>query len=393
MAIEVQEGAPEPGSPVSDGTSDLASDVAPDIAPDIALVVDLDGTLTRTDTLHEGVVELLKNRPFDVLRLPGWLGAGKARFKHEIATHAPVDVGLLPYDDDVLEHVRAARAAGRRTVLATASNVAVAQAIGAHLGLFDEVIASTADHNISGAATRDLLVERFGAGGFDYMANAPVDKIVWSAARTAVLVNALSALTSDVKSAKEHVEILSEKASFLTSLAEAARLYQWVKNILIFIPILAAQQFSGLSLVQAVLAFLCFGLAASSVYLVNDLMDLEADRRHPRKKQRPFASGRLAVLPGLFTAGVLGLVSLAGAFFVGSEFGLVLIGYLLITGAYSLWIKRQPLVDIIVLASLYTLRIIAGGGSDRYAVDPMASRLFDVSVCQPGLRQALCRSQ
>jgi 4-hydroxybenzoate polyprenyltransferase len=355
MVIEVQDGAPEPAR--------VVSDAVPDIVSDVALVVDLDGTLTLTDTLHEGVVKLVKTQPLDVLRFPAWLGAGKARFKHEIATHAPLDVSLLPYDTAIIERVRAARVAGRRTVLATASNVAVARKIAEHLGLFDEVIASEADKNMSGAAKRDALVERFGAGGFDYMANAPVDKTVWSAAHTAILANASPRLVSDIKNAKEHVEILSEKPKFLSNLIDAARLYQWVKNLLIFVPILAAQKFDGASVIQAGLAFLFFGLAASSVYLVNDLLDLEADRRHPRKRQRPFASGRLAVLPGLFTAAALGLASLIGAYIVGPQFALVLVAYLLITGAYSLWIKRQPLVDIIVLASLYTVRIIAGGAA------------------------------
>jgi len=345
MVIEVQEGTPLPAS------------------PDVALVVDLDGTLTPADTLHEGLVELLKAHPFDALRLPAWLSAGKAHFKREIAARAPLDVSLLPYNELVLERVREARAAGRRTVLATASDAAVANAIAEHLGLFDEVVASEDGHNLSGPHKRNALVERFGLGGFDYMANAAVDKPIWSAARTAILVNAPSTLASDLKNTKEHVEILSKNAGFFRPLIEAARLYQWVKNILIFVPILAAQQFSGASLLQAGLAFLFFGLASSSVYLVNDAMDLEADRRHPRKKQRPFASGRLALFPGLLTAAVLVAVSLAGAFFVGLQFGLVLAGYFVVTSSYSLWIKRYPLIDVIVLAGLYTLRIIAGGAA------------------------------
>ena len=156
MVIEVQEGTPVP------------------TPRDVALVVDLDGTLTLTDTLHEGLFKHLKAHPFDVLRLPAWLGAGKARFKREIAARAPLDVALLPYNQLVLERVREARAAGRRTVLATASDTAVAHAIAEHLGLFDEVIASGDGINLSGANKRDALVERFESHGFDYMANSPV---------------------------------------------------------------------------------------------------------------------------------------------------------------------------------------------------------------------------
>lgn len=345
MVIEEQDGAVVPAS------------------PDAALVVDLDGTLTLTDTLHEGLVNLLKAHPLDALRLPAWLGAGKARFKREVAARAALDVSLLPYNEVVLECVREARAGGRRTVLATASDAAVAHAVAEHLGLFDEVVASEDDINLSGANKRDALVTRFGPRGFDYMANSPVDRPVWSAARTAILVNAPPALAAELRNEHDRVEILSQTAGFFGSLIEAARLYQWVKNVLVFVPILAAQQLGGGSLLQAGLAFLLFGLASSSVYMLNDLIDLEADRRHPRKKLRPFASGRLALLPGLLTAAVLMAVSLIGAFIVAPLFGLVLVGYLIVTSGYSLWIKRYPLIDVIVLAALYTLRIIAGGAA------------------------------
>ena len=239
------------------------------------------------------------------------------------------------------------------------------------------MIASEADNNLSGAAKRDALVERFGAEGFDYMANAPVDRAVWSAARTAILVNASPTLADNIKKEHKHVEILSTNTGVVASLIEAMRLYQWVKNILIFVPILAAQQFSGMGILQSVLAFLFFGLAASSVYLVNDILDLEADRRHPRKRNRPFAAGRLGLLTGIVSAGGLALISIIGAFIVGPQFGLVLVGYLIVTSTYSLWIKRLPIIDIIVLASLYTVRIIAGGAATD---TPLSLWLLAVSM-------------
>ncbi len=345
MAVEAHSGAPVP-------------------APgEVVLAVDLDGTLTPVDTLHEGLVSLLKARPLDVLRLPTWLGAGKARFKREVAQRAPLDASLLPYHEPVLERLREARSAGRRTVLATASDETVAQAVADHLGLFDEVIASDGRNNLSGVQKRDALVERFGAGGFDYVANGSVDKPVWSAARTAILANARPSLATDVGNGHDQVETLSRRIGALAPLLRAARVYQWVKNLLIFVPILAAQQLDGASILQAAFAFLFFCLAASSVYLLNDLLDVDADRRHPRKKQRPFAAGHLAVMPALVTAAALIVVSLIGAFLVTPEFGFALVAYLIVTGSYSVWIKRYPLIDVIVLAGLYTLRIIAGSAA------------------------------
>ncbi|MDH3738611.1 MAG: UbiA family prenyltransferase, partial [Alphaproteobacteria bacterium] len=154
-------------------------------------------------------------------------------------------------------------------------------------------------------------------------------------------------------------------------------LYQWVKNLLIFVPFLAAQQFNGASALQAVLAFVIFGLAASSVYLINDILDLEADRRHPRKRNRMFAAGRLGLPTGIVTAGVLAVISIIGAFSIGPRLGLVLVGYLIVTSSYSLWIKRLPIIDIIVLASLYTARIIAGGAATD---TPLSLWLLAVSM-------------
>lgn len=338
-----------------------AQDPTPAAAPGVALAVDLDGTLVRTDTLHESLLKLIRTRPLDLLRLPAWLAAGKARFKHEVAARAPLDAALLPYDDGVVARLRAARDAGRRTALATAADRAVAEAVADHLGLFDDVLASEPGRNLSGEAKRDALVARYGERGYDYVADAPADTAAWSAARSAIVVNGVPTLIALLKDDHGNVEVASRRGGQLRALIEAARPYQWVKNLLVFVPILAAQRLDGEHLMSAALAFLFFGLAASSVYLVNDLMDLEADRRHPRKRQRPFAAGRLPPLYGMIAAAVLIVLALAGAFLTAPLFGVALLAYLAVTSAYSAWLKRFPLIDVIVLAGLYTLRIIAGG--------------------------------
>lgn len=340
-----------------------AQDGVSSVSSGVALVVDLDGTLTPADTLHEGLARLLLNRPLTALHLPGWLRAGKAGFKREVARRAPFDASSIPYDERVLDQLRTARAAGRRTVLATASDEAVAHAVANHLGLFDEVIASDGSVNCSGAAKRDALVARFGAGGFDYIGDSPTDLPVWSQARTAILTNGARSLAAALDDGHDNVETLSPRPGFWRNLVQAGRLYQWVKNVLVFVPILAAQQLDAGSVAAAALAFLFFSLAASGVYMINDLLDLEADRGHPRKRNRPFAAGRLGVLRGLAIAALLIFVSLAGGFALAVEFALVLLAYLAATSAYSLWIKRQPLIDVVVLAALYTLRVIAGGAA------------------------------
>lgn len=327
------------------------------------LVVDLDGTLTPVDTLHEALVKLIKEHPRAAMGLPNWLAAGKARFKSKVADHAAVDATVLPYNAAVLEHIEQARSEGWTIVLATASDRRIADAVADHLGVFDDVIATTPERNLSGGAKRDALIERFGHGGFDYMGNDDVDLAIWEAARRPLLVDAPDTVVAKARKMRPDAEIVSTRTTGLKPLVKAARIYQWVKNLLIFVPLLASQQVTAPNLFQVFLAFLCFSFAASSIYLINDIFDLEADRRHPRKRNRPFASGRAPILHGLAGAGVLIVVALTGAVLVAPEFALVLLGYLFITINYSMWLKRYAVIDIVLLAGLYTVRIVAGGAA------------------------------
>ncbi len=327
------------------------------------LVVDLDGTLTPVDTLHEALVKLVKEQPRAALRLSSWLGAGKAGFKSRVADHATVDASVLPYNSAVLERVEQARSEGATIVLATASDRRVAEAVADHLGVFDEIIATTPERNLSGAAKRDALIERFGDGGFDYIGNDTADIPVWRAARRALVVDASASVAAQARGIRPDAEILSERASGLKPLVKAARIYQWVKNLLIFVPVLASQQISAPVLMQAFLAFLCFSMAASSIYLVNDIFDLEADRRHPRKCRRPFASGAAPISRGLVAAGGLMAAAIIGSLLLPAAFTMVLLGYLFVTINYSMWLKRHAIIDIVLLAGLYTVRILAGGAA------------------------------
>ncbi len=327
------------------------------------LVVDLDGTLTPVDTLHEALVKLIKERPRAALKIPRWLAAGKAEFKSNVADHATVDATILPYNAAVLERIEQARSEGWTIVLATASDRRVADAVAEHLGVFDEVIATTGENNLSGGAKRDALIERFGHGGFDYMGNDEADLPVWEAARRKLVVDAPDAVVAKARQMRGDAEIVSARVGVIRPLVKAARIYQWVKNLLIFVPLAASQQLSAANLGNAFLAFLCFCFAASSIYLINDILDLEADRRHPRKRLRPFASGRAPIKNGLVGAVVLMAVALTGAALVAPAFALVLLGYLFVTVNYSMWLKRHAIIDIVVLAGLYTLRILAGGAA------------------------------
>lgn len=329
------------------------------------LCVDLDGTLIRTDLLWESLLALIKQSPLSIILLPLWLLKGKAYFKHEIARRVTLDVTTLPYDRDLLEFLSNERRSGRELVLATASHVSFARAVASHLGLFDErVFGSDASINLKGMRKVALLVERYGVRRFAYAGNSTADLPVWAEANEAIVVNASAGLVSRAQALTPVSRVFGEPVRCLKPVAKALRVHQWAKNVLVLTPVFASHQIANLSLVlQSGLALVSFSLLASSVYILNDCLDLPSDRQHPRKKNRPFASGRLSIPFGLLLAAgcLLGGIFLALA--LPPLFSLVLGGYLVLTTGYSFYLKQFVMVDVIVLAQLYTLRIYGGGAA------------------------------
>lgn len=330
----------------------------------IALCIDCDGSLIRTDLLHESVFRLLKAAPWLLLLLPFWLLRGKAYLKERIAQRVSLDVSSLPMNEDVIALAREARAAGRYVVLATASHHVPAHALAAHLGLFDEVLATAGGVNLSGATKRARLVSRFGERGFDYVGNGHSDLAVWASARRAVVVSRSAALARAAAAVTTVERVIAPPRAGLRAYLRGLRLHQWLKNLLVFVPLVAAHHVHVRSeLVQALLAFAAFSLCASAVYVLNDLLDLEADRRHVRKRQRPFAAGLIPVWHGALLIPLLLAAALTIAWWLPWAFAIVLAAYFASTLAYSLLLKRQVIVDVLLLAGLYTLRVIAGGAA------------------------------
>lgn len=360
--------SPQPAAAPT-GLADL-----PGVDDRTVLVVDLDGTLLRSDLLHECFWSALARDWSTPFRAAGWVLAGRAALKQRLAARAALDPATLPYDPGLLALIRSWRAAGRVTVLATASDAALAEAVAAHLGCFDHVIGSDGRRNLKGAEKAAVLQERFGPQGFVYAGDSRADLPVWRLSRAAVTVGAPPGLARDV--AALGVPVLALPMRFpgdpseqearvppLPQVLRAMRPHQWLKNLLCFFPMLADQAFTADTALRSFLAFLAFSLVASAVYVLNDLVDLAADRAHPRKRARPFASGRLPLvhgfwlLPALLAAG--GLIAAA----LGPAFAVVLAVYLVSTTAYSLALKRRIIADICVLAGLYSLRIVAGAAA------------------------------
>jgi len=331
----------------------------------IPLVVDLDGTLLRTDLLLETGVLFFRNNPLQFLKPFVWLVKGKAALKEGLAHASHIDVSTLPYDSEVIALIELERSQGRQVVLATASHHTLAGHIADHLQLFDKVLASDSETNLSVHRKRDALVGCFGEQGFDYVGNSHDDIPVWGAARQAYVVNPERGVERRARALGNVTNVIRSNSAGLKDWLKALRLHQWMKNALIFVPLLAAQQLLNIALLsQGVLAFLLFGLCASSVYLLNDLLDLADDRHHPTKRLRPFAAGRLSIKAGLVAFPLLLATAFLGAvLLLPLQFAGVLLTYYVLTLAYSLTLKRMMAVDVIALAMLYTLRIVAGAAA------------------------------
>ncbi len=318
------------------------------------LVVDLDDTLIKTDVLYESTLALLRRNPFWIAMVVLWLLRGRLYLKTQLAQRVALDPALLPYRADLLEFLKAERAAGRSLILATATHERLAQPIADHLGLFDAVLATTDTVNLKGHPKADALVKRFGERGFDYVGDSASDMAVWAVARNALVVGNLTPATPVVQR-------FHRTASPWKGALRAMRPHQWTKNALLFVPLLTAHQFMNpVAIGNVVLAFIAFSLCASSVYLLNDLWDLPADRAHPRKCRRPFAAGDLAICHGLLLIPLLLAAAFGLALLLTWQFLAVLAFYYACTVFYSFHGKSLLIIDVLLLAGLYTLRILAG---------------------------------
>jgi 4-hydroxybenzoate polyprenyltransferase/phosphoserine phosphatase len=325
--------------------------------------VDLDGTLVATDTMAEGFVGLLKTAPWKLFAAFGELMHGRPRFKRYLAQNAPVDPTSLPYREEVLDEISEARSAGRRVLLVTATDQATADAVSEHLGLFDEAVGSDGQNNLKAQRKADYLKGRFGDGGFTYLGDSSADLPVWRAANEASMVAPSAGTRRRAEALIPASTVLVERPNKIRAAMKELRPHQWAKNILLFVPLYFSHQYNDLELVfTAFMAFMSFSFCASSIYVLNDLVDLPADRQHRSKRNRPLAAGALSIGDGFALFGGALALSIALALaFVSPAFVLVLLGYVALTTAYSFRLKQMMIVDVLTLASLFTYRVVAGG--------------------------------
>jgi 4-hydroxybenzoate polyprenyltransferase len=334
------------------------------------LVVDLDGTLLRTDLLLESALRLIKQRPWLALIIPLWLVRGRAYLKHKIFQRVQVDAAALPSHQELLAWLRDEKARGRRLILATASDYHQARAVVEPLGLFDAVLGSDGQRNLKGLKKLQTIVEICGKE-FDYVGNSSSDLAIWRSCRQAILVNTSRRVERSARRAGNVARVFPRSLTHFREILRSMRFYQWVKNLLLFVPAITSHTIFEVPVAgNATLAFLSFGFAASAGYILNDLLDLEEDRRHPGKKQRPFASGRAFIGSGI----LLAIGSLAASAIIAAwlphAFARALLAYLIVTCLYSLLLKRLLVVDVLTLALLYTLRVVAGSAATGIVLSP-----------------------
>jgi 4-hydroxybenzoate polyprenyltransferase len=332
----------------------------------------MDGTLLATDVLWEQLVVLAFTRPWLLVRVPFWLAKGKAFVKRRLAVCTTLDPALLPYRGAVIAFLVQERSRGREVILATASDRLIAERVARHVHLFSAVLASDGRVNLAGRAKLSAILNHANGKAFDYLGDSSADVPIWQRAARVLFVGASRRLVHKIGRAVTSEEIGCPRPVFLFEVVRMLRIHQWSKNTLLLIPLLLAHQVTDIErVVNGLLAFMAFSLAASAVYIVNDLADLESDRQHPRKCARPLATGAVPIAVAVpMVPLTLGSSILIASVFLPTLFTAILLFYIATTTAYSLGVKRIVVLDVVVLAGLYTLRVLSGAVATEVAVSP-----------------------
>lgn len=327
---------------------------------DIPLCVDLDGTLVKTDTLIESFAKDVIADPFRAVSRTRLLKRGKASYKQALSESTTLDASTLPYNQQIVDYVRNEKEK-RKIVLVTGADRKIAQSVCDHVELFDEVYASDGETNLTNTNKQALLEKEFGKGGFDYIGNDEDDKVVWSSARKALVVAPKGRFLQEVSSKYSPAKVFVTPKATIRDWLKFARVHQWSKNLLIFVPFFLDHRFSqSADFAIALISFLAFCLLASATYIVNDFLDIESDRQNTTKSVRALASGIISIPQGLLVASALFLCACVLSLFLPYLFVLTLAVYLVMTLLYSFYLKKIVMIDVCTLAALHTLRIIAG---------------------------------
>lgn len=344
----------------------------------VVLAVDLDETLTYTDTLYELLLIYIHKNPFNFFLIFFWLLKGKAFLKSKLSENVNIDVTLLPYNNELINFLKKEKKNNRKIILCTAANKKLANSIAKHLNLFDDVIASNEEINNLGKIKKLKLIKKFGFKGYDYAGNSVDDLEVWSGAHQSIIVNSNKSIEEKAIYISPKNIIFSKRKLKLFDWFNIFRIHQWLKNLLLFVPIIAAHKLNHFeSLITLIFAFFSFSLCASAVYIINDLFDLQSDRKHPRKKYRPLAESKISIKFAILLIFALILFSFIIGLLINKHFIYYLSIYLIMTSVYSMVLKRIKYIDCLILALLYNFRIVVGAAAVNISLSPW---LFTFSI-------------
>lgn len=330
----------------------------------LPLCVDLDGTLIKADMMFDSVALLIKKNPFYLFIIPFWLSRGKLFLKEQLIKNVHQDIDNVPINQDVVDYLIDEKKNGRNIILVTATMQNYADEFKEKFDFFDEAVGSKGGINLVGIQKAEYLKNRFGDRGFDYIGDSSKDLYVWKFAANALIVGNNQEIIDKAKQISNVIKIWEDdNESKISIIYRQLRVYQWVKNLLIFLPALLAHNLELSTYFNLILSFFSFSFVASSIYIFNDLMDLNSDRNHEIKKNRPIAAGKFKISDAFIYSFFLMIVGILISAFVNSSFMIVLIIYIISTFAYSIYLKKIYIIDIITLAVLYTLRLIAGSAT------------------------------
>lgn len=325
------------------------------------LIVDLDGTLLLTDLIFERVLLILKNHFSKIFYIPFWLLGGKLNFKKKLAESIKLNYSNLPYRESLILYLKDEQKLGTKIILISGSLQADVTAVANHIGLFSEAYGST-KINLVGKNKLNFIITQLQISDFKYLGDSNQDLIIWKAAKEAGVVNPSANILNRLKKCKSEVHIIDQNSSTIKNLIIAMRPHQWIKNTLIFVPMIMAHQITYLDLIlNSIIGFFSFSMFASTVYLINDILDVNSDRMHPSKKNRPFAKGEITPIQIILTTFILVFLGTSLSIFLPKNFLLAISIYLSLNLAYSLYIKKKVILDVIALSTMYSIRIFAGG--------------------------------
>jgi 4-hydroxybenzoate polyprenyltransferase len=325
------------------------------------LFIDLDGTLIKSDLLVESFILLIKRNPLIIFKIPFWLLRGKAHLKSKIAERIHIDPAHLPFHSGFLSFLHEEAARGRELILASASNVIPANQVADHLGIFRKVLASDDTLNLAGKKKLKAILETCNNGEFDYAGNASTDLVIWAHCRKAILVNPGRGIEKTIRKKANIQEIFEERITSPSPYLRLIRAHHWMKNLLLFVPLMTSHNWDDLSSIfNLTIGFFSFSFCASGGYIFNDFLDLQSDRNHPRKCRRPLAACDISLVGAGILMILLFSIGLVIAGFLSMKFLGILLLYVIFSLAYSFWLKTIVLIDVLTLAGLYALRVIAG---------------------------------